>query len=204
VAENRYSPVRKVCINSSGSMRSIAAHYPTEKLALSVEVGDSKTQYVWAEGDAIMISRNLKIFAIGALSLGVANCGYIPGTASHEIAKAEQFVRSGLNDPDSASFRNEKYVPASAKIKASAVCGEVNAKNRMGGFVGFSRFIANGADKLVLMDPNQDVLNLQSRRMEAQNFCNQMDRYACPGATDAQQKIDEQQSFDSTWKNACG
>lgn len=44
---------------------------------------------------------------------------------------ARNWVRAELTDPDSAKFRNQK-----------GYCGEVNSKNRMGGYTGFVRFIA--------------------------------------------------------------
>ncbi|SFB74040.1 hypothetical protein SAMN05216344_102162 [Polaromonas sp. OV174] len=50
-------------------------------------------------------------------------------------------VLAGLNDPQSAQFQGERlfsdWTPG-----GSAMCGEVNAKNRMGGYVGFRPFVA--------------------------------------------------------------
>lgn len=47
---------------------------------------------------------------------------------------AEQAVKRILNDPESAQFRD-------MRVYTLSVCGEVNAKNAMGGYVGFQRFI---------------------------------------------------------------
>lgn len=46
------------------------------------------------------------------------------------IKKAEDTVKSRLIDPDSAKFQNQK-----------GNCGEVNAKNKLGGYTGYSRYI---------------------------------------------------------------
>lgn len=46
------------------------------------------------------------------------------------IRNAENKVKDRLIDPDSATFRNQK-----------GNCGEVNAKNKMGGYTGYSRYI---------------------------------------------------------------
>lgn len=46
-------------------------------------------------------------------------------------------VKSFLNDPDSAAFRNEFKAPRGKDVW----CGEVNAKNRLGGMVGFTRYV---------------------------------------------------------------
>lgn len=56
---------------------------------------------------------------------------------------ARRLVRVSLIDPESARFR-------SIQARPDVICGQVNAKNRMGGYTGFTRFIAyrNGADTL--------------------------------------------------------
>lgn len=51
--------------------------------------------------------------------------------------RQREIVRTYLNDPDSAAFRND----APAARGAGTWCGEVNARNRMGGMVGFTRYI---------------------------------------------------------------
>lgn len=71
---------------------------------------------------------------------------YIPDSKNitiHEyIKKGMQEVADSLIDPESARFRNVFYTfEKSAKYKYSlSVCGEINAKNRMGGYVGFKWF----------------------------------------------------------------
>ncbi len=52
------------------------------------------------------------------------------------MVDAKESIASSLKDPDSARFRNVFTSP-----KMLAVCGDVNAKNSMGGYVGFRRFI---------------------------------------------------------------
>lgn len=54
---------------------------------------------------------------------------------SHLIARAKQSVTKDFKDPDSAKFRNIRVVRGS-------VCGEVNAKNSYGGYVGYKRFVS--------------------------------------------------------------
>lgn len=57
----------------------------------------------------------------------------LSGCGPHSAAKDE--VRSLLNDPDSA-----KFSALSNGVKKGDVCGVVNAKNRMGGYVGNTPF----------------------------------------------------------------
>lgn len=52
------------------------------------------------------------------------------------VAAAQDVIRDSLKDPESARFRGVFISP-----KGRAVCGDVNAKNSMGGYVGFRRFI---------------------------------------------------------------
>lgn len=50
---------------------------------------------------------------------------------------AKAVVSAGFKDPSSAQFRNLRTVELTSAI---AVCGEVNAKNSYGGYVGFVQF----------------------------------------------------------------
>lgn len=50
------------------------------------------------------------------------------------IERGKAAVIATLKDPSSAQFRN-------VVLKGGAVCGEVNAKNAFGGYVGFQHFV---------------------------------------------------------------
>ena len=59
-------------------------------------------------------------------------------------------VAAQMRDPESATFQN-----LSVKIADFAYCGEVNAKNLLGGYVGYQRFTASkgvSGDWLVTTD----------------------------------------------------
>ena len=79
-----------------------------------------------------------------------------------QISQVEAAVKYSLIDPDSASFRN---IRASDLTLADGtnyrrVCGQVNSKNRMGGYAGFSTFKGNmqsGQFKLDYMDSVNDA-----------------------------------------------
>ena len=55
---------------------------------------------------------------------------------SREIAEARSQVVRSLKDPQSVQYREEVFFKDRATI-----CGEFNAKNSMGGYVGFKRYI---------------------------------------------------------------
>jgi hypothetical protein len=80
-----------------------------------------------------------------------------------QVGKAEDAVREKLRDPSSAQFRNVRL----NSLSSSEVCGEVNAKNAFGGYIGFVRFAAeaDGSKMRVMFDdgtldkPSQDFFN---------------------------------------------
>lgn len=59
---------------------------------------------------------------------------------------AKRAVPHRLKDPESAKFRDITAVEVGGTI---VVCGQVNAKNAMGGYTGFKRFIW---DRLVILE----------------------------------------------------
>lgn len=60
-------------------------------------------------------------------------------TPAEVLRKVQSLVSYEMKDPDSAKFRNLRFVKYNEK---TVVCGEVNAKNSYGGYVGFENFIA--------------------------------------------------------------
>ncbi|MBK5551925.1 hypothetical protein JFU49_16825 [Pseudomonas sp. TH03] len=72
-------------------------------------------------------------------------------------AEVKVAVKSNLLDPESAQFRN-LYTPSvsSKPMPSGAVCGEVNAKNGYGGYVGFKKFVQSAPGKAPLMWKNVD------------------------------------------------
>ncbi len=55
------------------------------------------------------------------------------------IAAAQDAAKKGLKDPDSAKFQNLRVADFDG---GKVVCGEINAKNSYGGYVGYKRFVA--------------------------------------------------------------
>ena len=79
-----------------------------------------------------------------------------------EVEEVKRRVLDRLNDPGSAQFRDVKL-----HTKTGAGCGEVNAKNRMGGYVGFTLFVAF-KDGDVRFEPTENLSsNDASARVEA-------------------------------------
>lgn len=55
------------------------------------------------------------------------------------IAAAQDAAKKGLKDPDSAKFQKLRIADFEG---GKVVCGEINAKNSYGGYVGYKPFIA--------------------------------------------------------------
>ena len=68
------------------------------------------------------------------LCLIVAVSSLLGGCSVGEEGRVKKEVKAMLNDPNSAEFRNIKI------FENGNYCGEVNAKNKMGGYVGFQSF----------------------------------------------------------------
>lgn len=73
-------------------------------------------------------------------TLAVAGCQWVPGTTANKVEVAKQLVREELVDGASAQFETVVYSPAKFG-DPEMVCGWVNARNRMGGYVGAQRFL---------------------------------------------------------------
>lgn len=76
----------------------------------------------------------MKIRAIVAAGVVLA----LAGCADPIVKKAQEEVAAELSDPASAQFRQVRVIKQVGGTEA--VCGEINAKNAYGGYVGFKDF----------------------------------------------------------------
>lgn len=74
---------------------------------------------------------------IALAALAVIAWGGWWGYWQYQKSTVKKHVLNALVDPDSAKFNDVNYFP-----KTGAGCGLVNAKNRMGGYRGFTEFVA--------------------------------------------------------------
>ncbi len=66
-----------------------------------------------------------------------------------------KMVTRGFFDPASSQFYSLGYQIAQGKIEKKTVCGYVNAKNRMGGYVGIEPFFYNTETSEVTFLPTE-------------------------------------------------
>jgi hypothetical protein len=86
----------------------------------------------------MIVSRRGLAFALAAGAAILVGALVYRAYLVHELRKP---VLAKLTDPDSALFQNERFI-GPWMPSDGVLCGEVNAKNRMGGYVGYSRFVS--------------------------------------------------------------
>lgn len=99
-----------------------------------------------ADLDAFFESRGQFIAAIEASTLP-AIYALSDADSDRLVREAKAAVEQDLRDPMSAQYRNVRVLAG----PMMTVCGEVNAKNAYGGYVGFRRFVVSDGS-LILED----------------------------------------------------
>lgn len=104
--------------------------------------------------------------AVAAILLGwvaVRLWGAGPGMIGH----AKSLAAADLIDPSSAQFRNVR----TSKYLDNVVCGEINGKNRLGAYTGFTEFVVSSGSVSFPPPPGAD--EFQRLAWEAAlGFCN--------------------------------
>ena len=90
---------------------------------------------------------------VGFLMVVALLVGLVIAYRTYLVHSLRANVLMQLNDPDSAQFRNEVYV-GPWTMEKGVLCGQVNSKNRMGGYVGFKAFSATSKDALIMSEPD--------------------------------------------------
>lgn len=78
-----------------------------------------------------------------ASTVSLMACTQVQEHQFKEVARAS--FEDVLSDAQTARFRNERVVWAQGSDERLALCGEVNAKNLMGAYVGWKRFVVEGS-----------------------------------------------------------
>jgi hypothetical protein len=122
----------------------------------------------------------------------LAGCDLIPGTDANLEKRAKDRAAQLLIDPSSAQFRN-------VDAREGVVCGEINGKNRMGAYAGFSRFYVDVGTWSAAIDPQFDFDDLDSAR----SLCSSIGGSSCTRAAEEENKRFGQVAFDTFWNGKC-
>lgn len=93
------------------------------------------------------------------ISLVLAGCSFGPSESEklekdrlEKVEKIKSVIKDMLLDGESAQFSDVKYYKST-----NYGCGLVNAKNRMGGYVGKKKFVVALEDSSGLIEPNREM-----------------------------------------------
>ena len=131
--------------------------------------------------------RKVVMLCATAVGLLASGCDKVP--TDENLAK--KAVRERLSDPDSAQFSEIFKGPESG----GALCGLVNAKNRMGGYVGRTPFYYSKA--------SGDV-SLVSEPPEDRDFIAYYDAVGGPNAIEKQLELSRRCNAATDWELVCG
>lgn len=157
-----------------------------------------------------MKTKTTVVIASLAAIVGALTVKYLPDdtfriASAHE--KYRSIVRGELLDPNSAEFRNER-ISKDLKFNEDYYCGEMNAKNRMGGYIGFKRVLVKAKDGSSVMEDHGTwgdtnsmsagllLKQLKIRRTEEGTWGNLTE--------DEKAKLAESLAFDEVWREVCG
>lgn len=150
-----------------------------------------------------MIKRKFFVAAACASAFGtLTSCEYMPGTEAYRVAYAQQSAAELLIDPSSAMFQNVDY-------RSDYVCGEINGKNRMGGFVGYKRFFVRLAEDAAQIEPSFEMMDLieaeeSCRSQSASTYATISSRAStCTRAEEQRRAFVAQAAFENTWSKHC-
>lgn len=117
-----------------------------------------------------------KIFAVMVAAAFASGCSLIPGTEQHTTEKARELLSVGLFDADAAKFKDVRRIHTE-RPPEDVICGLVNAKNRIGAYVGFRRFLASETNGFVAVEQEgagQEIKNYNAGFAAAWEPCESM------------------------------
>lgn len=110
-----------------------------------------------------MKSKKLVMFIVLGLLLAAGAAWYAWDTKFSPEARHKTIARSLLKDPDSAQFRFARR----SKRDTDTWCGELNARNSMGGMVGFKRYVlTTPKDPELLLAEDRELFFLLTKMVE--------------------------------------
>lgn len=101
-----------------------------------------------------------------SLTMLLAGCSKLQEMRFESVAK--EWITAQVNDPASVNFRELRVFQHPSRRDAThALCGEINAKNRLGGYAGWSRFLVVGQPGGI---PNQASSGMIESEEDAELF----------------------------------
>ncbi len=112
-------------------------------------------------------AHKFKILALAAAACALTACSQVQEYQFRSAARAS--FDDVLSDAESARFRKERIVWSNTEKNRLALCGEVNAKNLLGAYVGWKRFVVVGhASPAFTLGPLIEDVSYQQEELKAQ------------------------------------
>lgn len=122
----------------------------------------------------------LTLHALGILAVGLSSCQYVPGTdASHEREVREALDRT-LHDAPAARFKDIRVIAGRRDGEPKLLCGLVNAKNRLGAYVGWHRFLVERGTDFAVVSVDADKNSSDADIAHQAGFDAAYPKEACP------------------------
>ena len=83
----------------------------------------------------------MRLLLIAGIALACAGAPALAQNYGAMVSKAKSAVSRDFKDPEAAKFRNLGIYKSETGKADPYVCGEVNAKNSFGAYVGYRRFV---------------------------------------------------------------
>lgn len=148
-----------------------------------------------------------------AVALALGACDRIPGTDAYKIKQMERQLAGVMFDPEAVRFRETHLRRAWRNGSAQPVrvlCGEVNGKNRNGGYIGFRRFIVGEGGEDYSQDPQiettkaeHDAANERCLDPEKRSSNSYQLVEDCNEAISVTDKYYDQMAFEDLWLAVC-
>lgn len=151
--------------------------------------------------------RKLMVF----VAVATCGCDRVPGTDAALERRSRAILTDALFDADSAKFQKMKTVSLKDKDRTSnLICGEVNAKNKLGAYAGFTRFIVSQNEAGWMVDPRfaasdaeiQEAMSVCSRD-QARNDDPRFTSTACERSEQLIEQSAQQAGFNAVWDSSC-
>ena len=97
----------------------------------------------------------MRTIIAATLLLGLALPAQAETAEPVTIEQLHQAIADAMRDPEATRFRQTRIVRR-IQISGAIVCGEINAKNAFGGYIGFQSFIAMVAGSAALVSLESD------------------------------------------------
>lgn len=121
-----------------------------------------------------------RLLAAATAVSALVGCQFIPGSSAAIEREARAGLVTTLNDAASARFEGVRVVEGKTEREPKILCGLVNAKNQMGAYVGFRRFVVERGTGFAVVSPDAGAGSSDDARSYQDGFDAVYPKAKCP------------------------